>query len=141
MHPKTHIAKLSTGEKLSTARSKKSGMKREVSPCTPYKRKARGKETSPGFFEPVSSPRGRARGGVSRYRLAGAAAEELIEILGARPTESNRRLWAYYCYHHDIGIIFEMAYQCASEQRQGELKNPVTAFQRRLTRTYGKEAK
>ena len=134
-------AELSTGGKLSTALSKKSGRKREVSPCTPCKRKARGKETSPGFFEPVSSPRGRARDGVSRYRLAGAAAEELIKILGARPTAGNRRLWAYYCYHHDIGIIFEMAYQCASEHRQGELKNPVTAFQRRLTRTYGKEAK
>ena len=40
-------AKLSTGGKLSTApfsASKKSGMKRENPPCTPYKRKARGKE-------------------------------------------------------------------------------------------------
>ena len=44
-------AKLSTGGKLSTAPfsdSKKSGMKRENSPCTPYKRKARGKENNPG---------------------------------------------------------------------------------------------
>ena len=137
----TSAAELSTGEKLSTALSKKSGTKRENSPCTPYKRKARGKETSPGFFEPVSSPRGRARDGISRYRLAGAAAEELIKILGAQPTASNRRLWSYYCYHHDIEIIFEKAYQCASEHRQGELKNPVTAFQRWLSRTYGKEAK
>ena len=44
-------AKLSTGGKLSTApfsASKKSGMKRENPPCTPYKRKARGKENNPG---------------------------------------------------------------------------------------------
>ena len=43
--------KLSTGGKLSTApfsASKKSGMKRENPPCTPYKRKARGKENNPG---------------------------------------------------------------------------------------------
>ena len=73
----------------------------------------------------------------SRYRLAGAAAEELIQILGAKPTEDNRRLWAYYCYHHDIEIIFEKAYQYASEHRQGEIRNPVTAFQRWLSRTYG----
>ena len=73
----------------------------------------------------------------SRYRLAGAAAEELIKILGAKPTDDNRRLWAYYCYHHDIEIIFEKAYQYASEYRQGEIKKPVTAFQRWLSRTYG----
>ena len=42
------MEKLSTGGKLSTAPSKKSGMKREVPPCTPYKRKARGKENNPG---------------------------------------------------------------------------------------------
>ena len=75
----------------------------------------------------------------SRYRLAGAAAEELIKILGAKPTDDNRRLWAYYCYHHDIEIIFEKAYQYASEYRQGEIKKPVTAFQRWLSRTYGCE--
>lgn len=119
-------------------KSKKAGMKREGSPYDPYKRKARGKETSPGSYKNPLSPRGRAH--VSRYRLAGGAAEELIKILGAKPTETNRRLWAYYCYHHDIEIIFEKAYQYASECRQGEIRNPVTAFQHWLSRTYGKEA-
>ena len=110
--------------------------------------KGKGKETSPGSSKNPLSPRGRAQargverevekvggGGqrkISRYRLAGAAAEELIKILGAKPTEDNRRLWAYYCYHHDIEIIFEKAYQYASEHRQGEIRNPVTAFQRWL---------
>ena len=119
-------------------KSKKAGMKREVSPYNPYKRKARGKETSPGSYKNPLSPRGRTH--ASRYRLAGGAAEELIKILGAKPTETNRRLWAYYCYHHDIEIIFEKAYQYASECRQGEIRNPVTAFQHWLSRTYGKEA-
>ena len=124
--------------------------------------KGKGKETIPGSSENPLSPRvcvralvasGRPDGlpaarnartlstarcaRVSRYRLAGAAAEELIGILGAKPTEDNRRLWAYYCYHHDIEIIFEKAYQYASEHRQGEIRNPVTAFQRWLSRTYG----
>ena len=111
--------------------------------------KGKGKETIPGSCKNPLSPRthacacevevgGRQRR-ISRYRLAGAAAEELIKILGAKPTGDNRRLWAYYCYHHDIEIIFEKAYQYASEYRQGEIKNPVTALQRWLSRTYGKE--
>ena len=99
--------------------------------------KGKGKETIPGSCKNPLSPRGRE--GVSRYRLAGAAAEELVKVLGAKPTEDNRRLWAYYCYHHDIEIIFEKAYRYASEHRQGEVRNPVTAFQRWLTRTYGRE--
>ena len=61
--------------------TKKAGMKREHSPSDPYKRKARGKETIPGSYKNPLSPRGRAS--VSRYRLAGGAAEELIKILGA----------------------------------------------------------
>ena len=113
--------------------------------------KGKGKEIIPGSCKNPLSPRGRAQahevekvggGGqrkISRYRLAGAAAEELIKILGAKPTDDNRRLWAYYCYHHDIEIIFEKAYQYASEYRQGEIRNPVTAFQRWLNRTYGCE--
>ena len=126
--------------------------------------KGKGKEIIPGCFSIPLSPRVGARAlvasdrpdglptahnartlptarcaRVSRYRLAGAAAEELIKILGAKPTEDNRRLWAYYCYHHDIEIIFEKAYQYASEYRQGEIRNPVTAFQRWLSRTYGCE--
>ena len=51
-------AKLSTGGKLSTApfsASKKSGMKRENPPCTPYKRKARGKENNPSALSTVYS--------------------------------------------------------------------------------------
>ena len=127
--------KMTTVGKLSTAlfrAAKKT--ERKVS-------KGKDKEISPGSCQNPLSPRGRAREGVSRYWLAGAAAEELIKILGAKPTEDNRRLWAYYCYHHDIEIIFEKAYECAARHRQGELKDPVTAFQRWLSRTYGRETK
>jgi len=131
--------------KLSTTPSdamKKSEMKREASPYNPYKRKAKRKETSPGFYKNPLSPRERARtrkDARDRYRLAGAAAEELISILRAPRTDANRNLWAYYCYYHDLDIIFEKAYECASRQRQSEIRNATTAFQRWLTDTFGKE--
>jgi len=115
-------------------------MKRESSPYYPLKRKAKGKETIPVFFQNPLSPRGRACACVGRYRLAGAAADELIERLGAERSADNRNLWAYYCYHHDIEILLEKADECASRFRQGEIRDPVTLFQCWLSRTYGKEA-
>ena len=60
-----------TMQKLSTAPfsdSKKSGMKREVSPCTPYKRKARGKENNPGALS------------TGLFACAGAGAREVERI-------------------------------------------------------------
>ena len=133
-------------------------------------RKGKGKEIRPGSCKNPPRPRGRAKvGGIvlnapqpttnadsfrsgcgglgtvrpttgaSRYRLAGAAADELIDILGGNKG-NDRGTWAYYCYHHDIGIILDKAHEIASRFRQGELKNPVTAFQKWLIRSYGKEA-
>ena len=71
----TSAAELATEEKLSTALSKKSGMKREVSPCTPYKRKARGKENNPGALS------------TGLFACAGAYAHEV---------ERYRLLWAIF---------------------------------------------
>ena len=79
-------AKLSTGGKLSTApfsASKKSGMKRENPPCTPYKRKARGKENNPGALSTGLSA-GAYAGACERIR-----AREAIRRCGkiARPQD------------------------------------------------------
>ena len=113
--------------------------------------KGKGKEIRPGSYKNPPRPRTRAHarevevGGrgrqrnISLYRLAGAAADELIAILGGNK-ENDHGTWAYYCYHHDIGIILDKAHEIASRHRQGELKNPVTAFQKWLIRSYGKEA-
>ena len=113
--------------------------------------KGKGKETRPGSCKNPPRPQARAyareakvegegeQRNISRYRLAGAAADELIDILGGNKG-NDRGIWAYYCYHHDIGIILDKAYEIASRHRQGELKNPVTAFQRWLQRSYGREA-
>ena len=113
--------------------------------------KGKGKETRPGSCK--NPPRPQARAGarevevegrgrqrnVSRYQLAGAAADELIAILGGSQ-ERDRGTWGYYCYHHDIETILEKAREIASRFRQGELRNPVTVFQKWLIRSYGKEA-
>ena len=124
-------------------------MKKRKSPCTPLRVKAKGKETRPGCFSIPLRPRAcahahevKVRGEgeqrkISRYRLAGAAADEIIETCFG--TDDDRNLWAYYCYHHDVETILEKARELKSRYRQGELKNPVTAFQRWLTRTYGCE--
>jgi len=73
---------------------------------------------------------------VSRYRLAGGAADELIAILHASRDDDNRRLWAFYCYHHDAELILDKAREYAAMERQGELKNAVTAFQKWLSRSF-----
>ena len=122
-------------------------MKKRKSPCTPFRVKVKGKETRPGCFSIPLRPRTcahahevKVRGEgeqrkISRYGLAGAAADELIDILGGN-RKSDHGTWAYYCYHHDIETILEKARELKSRYRQGELKNPVTAFQRWLQRSY-----
>ena len=77
---------LSTGEKLSTAlfaAAKKSGMKREVPPCTPYKRKARGKENNPGALST----------GLSAGARAGAYAD-MCERIREREAKRKREIEA-----------------------------------------------
>ena len=80
---------MSQRKKLSTtafSESKKTGMKREVPPCTPYKRKARGKETRPGSFQNPPRPRGRAltrEEHQKRFEEAGIAAMEIISFIGS----------------------------------------------------------
>ena len=125
-------------------------MKKRKSPCTPLRVKAKGKETRPGCFSIPLRPRAcahahevKVRGegeqrNISRYRLAGAAADEIIETCFG--TDDDRNLWAYYCYHHDVETILEKARELKSRYRQGELKNPVTAFQRWLNASYGRGA-
>ena len=121
-------------------------MKKRKSPCTPFRVKAKGKETRPGCFSIPLRPRACAHAHeakakvegeqrkISRYQIAGAAADEIIETCFG--TDDDRDLWAYYCYHHDIGTILEKARELKSRYRQGEIRNPVTAFQSWLQKSY-----
>ena len=125
-------------------------MKKRKSPCTPFRVKAKGKETRPGCFSIPLRPRAGAHAHevkvqgegeqrkISRYQLAGAAADEIIETCFG--TDDDRDLWAYYCYHHDIETNLEKARELKSRYRQGEIRNPVTAFQRWLNASYGRGA-
>jgi len=114
------------------------------SPCTPLRVKAKGKEINSGFFEERSKSaracaRERGKTAAERYSEAGDAAAELTRILGVPMTQNNFRIWAWYCYRHDIGIIFDKAYECASRKRQGEIRFPERIFQRWLSKSYGKK--
>jgi len=113
-----------------------------MSPNNPLKRKAKGKEASPGYFGIPLSPRAyaRPRKGVGRYRFAEAASHEVMNILGSH-NQNDFRLWAWYCYRHDVGIIFDKAYELASLARCGEVRNPITAFQRWLTDTFAEDVR
>ena len=73
----------------------------------------------------------------SRYREAGAAADELIEILGGN-RKNDHGTWSYYCYHHDIEALFEQARDYRKKYKRGKIRNPVTAFQRWLIRNFGR---
>ncbi len=70
------------------------------------------------------------------YSIAGAAADELIRILNPSDRSGSRKLWAYYCYHHDPEIILDKAFEFASRARQNELRDAVTAFQHWLNKSF-----
>ena len=118
------MEKLSTGGKLSTAPSKKSGMKREVPPCTPYKRKARGKENNPGALSTGLSAcagagayadtceRTRARVAMRKREIEAAVEDALAAFCGTRRNplfdrdprkdKCDERMWANAAW--DIGL-------------------------------------
>ena len=120
-------------------------MKRETSPHTPYKRKAKGKETSRGYFGNPLSPRGRVRrehAYACTYAEAGLRARQLCDILGIGPAHADYighlQLWSFYCRRFDWYTIREKAFECASCERQGEIRSAVAAFQHFLTTTFPK---
>lgn len=138
----TSAAELSTGEKLSTALSKKSGTKRENPPCTPYKRKARGKEAKRDYLRnPVQS----RAGAYARVKepprtctteVAGLVAASIARDILHCSLEKNLRLWAAFCLHNDINEITQLAYEYQSYGSQGEVDDRVRAFQAMLNEKY-----
>ena len=140
----TSATELSTGGKLSTAPfslPKKSGTKREPSPYDPYKRKARGKEANRDYLRnPVQSRAGAYARVKEPPRTcspeeAGWAAQHIVETVLHAP-QSNHRLWSSFCLYNDPEDIIHLAYEYASYYRQGEVANPVTAFQAKLNKKY-----
>ena len=112
-------------------------MKRDFPPTTPYREKQRVKKVTTGVsLKPSKTARAREAG---RYHEAGAAADELIEILGGNH-ERDHGIWAFYCYHFNIEDIIEAAHRIKSEWQQHEFRDPITKFQRWLQERFPKEA-
>ena len=107
-------------------------------------RKVKRKQAGGLYVNPLSNTAcACARAGVRERRLpctctyaeAGEAAAEIVcNCFGA---ESDRDLWAWYCRHFDRRRIVDRAYFYASCQRQGEVRDAVTAFQAWLRKEYG----
>ena len=69
------------------------------------------------------------------YAEAGEAAAEIVgNCFGV---EGDFALWAWYCRHFNRRRIVDRAYFYASCQRQGEVRDAVTAFQAWLRKEYG----
>ena len=72
-------------QKLSTApfsEAKKSGTKREGSPCTPIREKQGEKKTRPGSIQNPTRPRAHTREQRLRYDAAGEGAQEILSLFG-----------------------------------------------------------
>ena len=135
--------KLSTGGGSPSGKRKKREAEKRKSPLTPLREKGKGKEQSRVSCKTSCSKPARAHVRKRRLRCtcsydeAGAAADEIIgNCFG---TAGDLGLWAWYCRHFDRERIVEKAYEYASMQRQGEVRDAVTAFQAWLGKEYGEK--
>ena len=121
-------------QKLSTApfsASKKSGMKRENPPCTPYKRKARGKENNPGALSTglFACERPRARE-VLRKRHVKAVVEDSLRIFhgtrGKPGEKCDQNLWAKFAWKFGWGLLRELTLQGKAEMLEHQKPVPDT---------------
>ena len=69
------------------------------------------------------------------YSEAGDAAYEIVA--NSFGTTKDLGLWAFYCRHFNRRRILDKAYEYASRCRNGELRDPVTAFQAWLRKEFG----
>ena len=154
---------LSTGGKLSTAPSKKSGMKREVPPCTPYKRKARGKENNPGALSTGLSAcagagayeRTRARVAMRKREIEAAVEDALVAFCGTRRNPlfdrdgrkdpCDERMWANAAWKLGLKRFQDLIDETKSQIRQKSFVVPdrdkPRFFQANLTPFWKRGAK
>ena len=120
---------------------KKAEGKRDLSPCTPYREKGRGKKQD-GVISRGFQDRAPARAHARRqpctctYTEAGEAALEIVD--NCFPLHAKDiGLWAWYCRHFDRRMIVEKAYYYASCRGQNEVRDGVRAFQSWLCKEFG----
>ena len=133
--------KLSTVCAPAAQSPKKGEGKKRTSPFTPYREKGKVKEQYRVSCETSILKPARAHARLRctcSYEEAGAAADEIVGSCFG--TMRDHALWAWYCRHFDTRRIVEKAHEYASMQRQGEVRDAVTAFQAWLKKEYRKGA-
>ena len=107
-------------------------------------RKVKRKQDGVLYLEPFSRPRACAHARrrpcppcTCTYEEAGIAAAEIVANCFPRNVK-DIPLWAWYCRHFDRERIVDRAYFYASCQRQGEVRDAVTAFQAWLRKEFPK---
>jgi len=108
--------------------------------------KERKRKQDGGVFINPHSNTARAREGVHArkrhlpctcsYAEAGEASAEIVANCFPHYAK-DFALWAWYCRHFNRRLIIDKAYYYASCQRQGEVRDGVTAFQAWLRKEYG----
>ena len=114
-------------------------MKKRPSPQTPYRVKAKGKETRTGCFTTdYKNAPARVRQ-KKRYDDSGDAAYECVHVVHGSFAE-HFRFVAKIVYRNfeERGRIIDKAYELASRERQGEIHCALSAFLRWLDRNYPK---
>ena len=124
--------------------SERKGREKRNSPLQPPIEKREGKETRRGFTDKLhdrartpARTRGTRPPCICTYAEARAAALEIIDnCFGAVANDLDN--WAWYCRHFDRRFIVNRAYHYASCQRQGKVRDGVTAFQAWLKASFPK---
>ena len=116
--------------------AKKTGMKREHSPCTPYKRKARGKENNPGALSTGLSAgayagvceRIREREARRKREIEAAVEDALVAFCGTRRNPlfdrdgrkdpCDERMWANAAWELGVKRFLDLIDKTRSEIRQ-----------------------
>ena len=106
--------KLSTDAALPEGELKKGEAKKRKSPLTPYREKAKGKETNPVLVAQVYRARTR---GVALKRLVSAAVEDALrEFNGKRgPAPSDEALWANFAWRFGVEKFRDLCHQAKRE--------------------------
>ena len=116
--------------------TKKTGMKREPSPHTPYKRKARGKENKPGILGPglYARARTRKRDPWLKKCIAASVERALVVFHGKRHNPAldkhpeldpcDERLWANFAKNLGYGKLDDAIDQGISEMAQHDTPVP-----------------
>ena len=107
-------------------------------------RKVKRKQDGVIYITPLKTAHARAGAHARRppctcsYAEAGEAAAEIVANCFPRHAK-DAPLWAWYCRHFDRKLIVNRAYYYASCQRQGEVRDAVTAFQSWLKAMFPKK--